>query len=84
MVFSLPVILLLTVPLIKMTTGPSLAILRETLGDKDVRLAIARSLGLSLTAGILAFALGTPLSYLLARKKFPGKKSLRALLICRS
>lgn len=80
MVFSLPVILLLTVPLMKMTTGPSPAMLIETLGDKDVLLAIARSLGLSLTAGILAFALGTPLSYLLARKEFPGKKIIEGII----
>ena len=80
MVFSLPVILLLTVPLIKMTTGPSPAMLWETLGDKDVLLAIARSLGLSLTAGLFAFALGTPLSYLLARKEFPGKKIIEGII----
>ena len=80
MVFSLPVILLLTVPLIKMTTGPSPAMLLETLGDKDVLLAVARSLGLSLTAGLLAFALGTPLSYLLARKEFPGKKIIEGII----
>ena len=73
-------ILLLTVPLIKMTTGPSPAMLLETLGDKDVLLAIARSLGLSLTAGLLAFALGTPLSYLLARKEFPGKKIIEGII----
>jgi len=80
MVFSLPVILLLTVPLIKMTTGPSPAMLWETLGDKDVLLAIGRSLGLSLTAALLAFALGTPLSYLLARKEFPGKKIIEGIV----
>ncbi len=80
MVFSLPVILFLTVPLIKMTTGPSLSMLWETLGDKDVLLAIARSLGLSLAAGILAFVLGTPLSYLLARKDFFGKKIIEGII----
>ncbi len=79
-VFSLPVILLLTAPLLKMTTGASPAMLWETIMDKDVLLAIVRSLSLSLTAGVIAFALGTPLSYLLARKEFRGKKIIEGII----
>lgn len=63
MILSLPLILLLTLPLIQMTTEPSLAMLRETLADQDVVAAILRSVGLSLTAGGLAFFMGTPLAY---------------------
>lgn len=80
MVLSLPLILLLTLPLIQMTTEPTLALLMETLDDRDVVDAISRSLGLSLTAGILAFVMGTPTAYLLARKTIPGKKLLEGII----
>lgn len=80
MMLSLPLILLLTLPLIQMTTEPSIAMLLETLSDKDVMNAIFRSLGLSLTAGIIAFAMGTPLAYLLARKEVPGKKIIEGII----
>lgn len=80
MVLSLPLILLLTLPLVQMICEPSAAMLKETLADKDVVYAILRSLGLSLTAGILAFFMGTPLSYLLARKEIPGKKIIEGII----
>ncbi|WDP89492.1 MAG: ABC transporter permease [Desulfobacter sp.] len=77
---SLPLILLLTLPLIQMTTEPSIAMLVETIADKDVVAAISRSLGLSLTAGVLAFFMGTPLAYLLARKEIWGKKIIEGII----
>ncbi|MDD9301122.1 MAG: ABC transporter permease [Desulfobacter sp.] len=80
MILSLPLILLLTLPLIQMTTEPSFAMLMETLADKDVMAAILRSLSLSSAAGILAFAMGTPLAYLLARKQIPGKKIIEGII----
>ena len=80
MMLSLPLILLLTLPLIQMTTEPSLAMLVETLRDRDVMNAIGRSLGLSLAAGSLAFFLGTPTAYLLAKAAFPGKRILEGII----
>lgn len=80
MVLSLPLILLLTLPLIQMTTQPSLAMLMETIADKDVVAAISRSLWLSLVAGILAFVMGTPLAYLLARKQITGKRIVEGII----
>ena len=77
---SLPLILLLTLPLVNMTSQPSWAMLMETLEDREVVSAIARSLGLSLGAGCLAFGLGTPLAYLLARKSFPGKRLVEGII----
>ncbi len=77
---SLPIILLIVLPLVNMTSQPSPAMLMETLGDKEVILAISRSLGLSLGAGILAFFLGTPLAYLLARKSFWGKRLVEGVV----
>jgi molybdate/tungstate transport system permease protein len=80
MFISLPLILLLTLPLIKMTFQPSIEMLVETITDKDVVNAIARSLSLSLYAGILSFAMGTPLAYLLARKSIPGKRIIEGII----
>lgn len=80
MVFSLPLILLLTLPLVQMTTTPSLSLLAETLKDKDVVAAIFRSVSLSLFAGVLAFLLGTPLAYILARKNILGKKIIEGII----
>ncbi len=80
MFISLPLILLLTLPLIKMTFEPTVEMLIETISDKDVVAAIARSIGLSLCAGILSFAMGTPLAYLLARKSIVGKKIIEGII----
>ncbi len=80
MLISLPLILLLTLPLVKMTFDPSLGMMKETLMDPDVVNAIARSVGLSLFAGFLAFVMGTPLAYLLARKRLPGKKLVEGII----
>ena len=77
---GLPLILLLTLPLINMTTQPSAAMLKQTIMDKDVTAAIARSILLSLSAAGLAFIMGTPLAYLLARKELPGKKLLEGII----
>ena len=80
MFISLPLILLLTLPLIKMTFEPSVEMLIETIKDRDVVNAIARSISLSLYAGILAFAMGTPLAYLLARKSIIGKRIIEGII----
>jgi len=80
MFISLPLILLLTLPLIKMTFEPSVEMLIETIRDKDVVNAIARSICLSLFAGLLAFAMGTPLAYLLARKNIIGKRIIEGII----
>jgi len=52
----------------------------ETIKDKDVVNAIARSISLSFSAGILAFLMGTPLAYLLARKNIIGKKIIEGII----
>lgn len=80
MFISLPLILLLTLPLIKMTVEPSIEMLIQTLADKDVIAAIARSISLSFFAGLLCFAMGTPLAYLLARKKILGKRIIEGII----
>lgn len=77
---GLPLILLLTLPLINMTIQPSLSMMKQTILDKDVTAAIARSILLSLAAAGLAFIMGTPLAYLLARKNLKGKKLLEGII----
>jgi molybdate/tungstate transport system permease protein len=77
---SLPLILLLTLPLLKMTFEPSMAMLLETICDKDVLAAMGRSIGTALSASFIAFVLGTPLAYLLARKNLFGKKIIEGII----
>ena len=80
MLLSLPLILLLTLPLLKMTFEPSLAMLMETICDKDVLAAMGMSMGTALSASFIAFVFGTPLAYLLARKKLFGKKIIEGII----
>ncbi len=54
--------------------------MKQTILDKDVTAAIARSILLSLAAAGLAFIMGTPLAYLLARKNLKGKKLLEGII----
>lgn len=77
---SVPLILLLTLPLAKMTFEPTVEILVETIRDKDVILAIYRSISLSLCAGVLSVVMGTPVAYLLARRNFFGKKLVEGII----
>jgi len=80
LLLSLPLILLLTLPLLKMTFEPSLEMLKETICDKDVLAAMGRSIGTALSASFIAFIFGTPLAYLLARKKLYGKKIIEGII----
>jgi molybdate/tungstate transport system permease protein len=80
MFISLPLILFLTLPLIKMTFQPSAEMLKETISDTDVVAAIVRSISLSFFAGILSFVMGTPLAYLLARKRIIGKRIIEGII----
>ena len=77
---SLPLIALIVLPLSKMVFTPTLAALWESLRDPQVVETIARSLGTSLTAALICFVFGTPLAYLMARKHFPGKSIIEAII----
>ena len=78
--FSLPVIFLLGLPLIRMFSGSSLTELVATIEDPEVIAAISRSLLTSVAAGFVSLILGTPLAYLLARKGFWGKRIIEGLV----
>jgi len=81
MLISLPLILLLTLPLIQMTFEPSVETLMKTIADKEVMAAIARSLSLSLCAGMLSFAMERPLPIFWPEIAFPEKESWKGSLI---
>ncbi len=78
--FSLPLVLLIAVPLAKMITGPTVSELVETLGDREVIKAISLSIYSSMCAALISFVFGTPLAYVLARKDFKGKKVVEGIV----
>jgi molybdate/tungstate transport system permease protein len=67
-------------PLIEMMTAPSLAMLRETIKDKDVVRSIWLSIYTAGLAALISFVLGTPLAYLLARREFRGKRLVEGII----
>ncbi len=77
---SLIVIAFILLPLIEMVCQPSMSDLWETIHDRDVVRAIWLSIWASGTAALLAFVLGTPFAYLLARHQFRGKKLLESII----
>lgn len=79
-VFSLPLILLVILPLANMIMEPSAADMALSIQDKTVAAALARSLGCALASAFAAFVFGTPLAYLLARKKFFGKRLVEGVV----
>jgi len=67
-------------PLIEMMTAPSLAMLMETIKDKDVVRSIWLSVYTAGSAALISFVLGTPLAYLLARTNFMGKRLVEGIV----
>ncbi len=77
---SIPLVLLVSLPLGKMLLQPKLADLISTLQDKEVLAALGRSMFTALFATFAAVLFGTPLAYILARKNFPGKKIIEGFV----
>ena len=67
-------------PLIELMTAPSLAMLKETIQDKDVVRSIWLSIYTAGAAALIAFVFGTPLAYLLARSDFRGKRLIESII----
>jgi len=67
-------------PLIQLITAPSLGMLRESIGDKDVLRSIWLSIYTAGLAALISFFLGTPLAYLLARSNFRGKRLVEGII----
>lgn len=80
LVCSSVVVAFILIPLIQMTAQPSFQDLKEALQDRDVRRSIWLSIYTSGLAAFISVAIGTPFAYLLARKKFPGKKIVESIV----
>jgi molybdate/tungstate transport system permease protein len=67
-------------PLIQLLTSPSVEMLRETIGDRNVLRSIWLSIYTAGLASVISFVLGTPLAYLLARYDFSGKRLVEGII----
>ena len=70
----------IVLPLLSVLISTQPAVLRETLGDEEVIRSLALTGGCALAATLFAGASGVPLAYLLARRKFRGKRLVEALI----
>ncbi len=77
---ALLVLLFIAIPLVTTLTAPTLEILLETLADREVLNSVWLSMSAAAMAAGIAFLLGTPLAYFLARYRFPGKKLVESLV----
>jgi molybdate transport system permease protein len=77
---ALPLLLLLSLPLVALILAAPPRVLAEYLGQSGTVAAIALSLSTSTAAMLLVFAMGTPLAYLLARNRLPLPRFLEVVL----
>jgi molybdate transport system permease protein len=77
---SLPLLLFLLVPLVALALRVAPADLLASVMSREVAQAIQLSMGTTLVALALTLAAGTPLAFFLARRSFPGRVVLEALL----
>jgi len=77
---ALLVLVFIAMPLATMLTAPTWETLRKTLADTEVLASVWRSMYTAGIAAGIAFVFGTPLAYLLARHRFPGKKLVESLV----
>jgi molybdate/tungstate transport system permease protein len=74
------IVAFIIIPLVEMMTQPTMAAMKETLMDRDVVRSIRLSLITAGAAALIAVVLGTPLAFLLARRRFPGKRILESII----
>ncbi len=74
------IVLFLLAPLLKILLSSPAGELHEALTDSEVRRAIALSLTCAFWATLVGTVFGAPLGYLLARRSFPGKHFIEALV----
>ena len=73
------VLTFILLPLVEMLTAPSGAMLWETLKEKSVIRSIWLSIYTAAAASGIAFVVGTPLAYVLARTQFRGKRLIESI-----
>ena len=77
---GLIIMVFLVLPMIKMITAPSFAMLMDVLRDRDVIRSIRLSILTAGSAALISFLFGTPLAYLLARHDFFGKRLVESII----
>ncbi len=77
---GLVLLVFVAAPLVALVTGTSLHEFLSTIGEADVRQALATSVEAAVLATVLACIGGVPLAYLLARRDFPGKRLVEGLI----
>ena len=80
LLISLPVLLLLLLPLLALVLRLEPATLLANLAGEAVAQAIYVSLLTSAIAVLVGVVIGTPLAYMLARRRFPGRRALDTLV----
>jgi molybdate/tungstate transport system permease protein len=74
------ILIFILLPLYEMMTAPSLKAIAETIRQDEVYRSIWLSIYTAVTAAAISFVFGTPLAYVLARRSFPGKRLLEAII----
>jgi molybdate/tungstate transport system permease protein len=67
-------------PAASMIVGAGTGFLGEALRQEDVRRSLWLTVTSALIATVIAFAVGVPLAYLLARRDFAGKRAIEGLI----
>jgi molybdate/tungstate transport system permease protein len=73
-------LLFVLLPLAATLISTSPAELGEALGDPEVGNSLALTLTASAIATVLVMVTGIPLAYLLARRRFPGRRLVESLI----
>jgi molybdate/tungstate transport system permease protein len=79
-IVSILIILFIAIPIIAMVGSESPDSLGAALADPAVTSAIILSLTTAFYATLIALVMGVPLGYILARKHFPGKSLVQAVV----
>jgi len=73
-------VLMIALPLLRMVVSVDPAELSRTAGEREVQQAIALTLRASLWATLAAMVTGIPLAWMLARRRFPGRRILEGVI----
>ncbi len=79
-ILSMPMLVLLGLPLLALVLRLDITDLRQNLTSPTVLRALSLSLATATIAAVLALLLGTPLAYLLARRTFRGRRIVDTLV----
>ncbi len=78
--FSAITFIFVVVPLVSILFRPALNDLIEALKDEEVLNALKLSIYASVLSSIISFLMGTPIAYVLSRKKFPFKRLVEGII----